>query len=211
MTDQPAVGPLGAEDEDRVETLGPAAEGGADVVRGEELQDAIERVDRWANYAYTYADTIAVDSPLSTFTAGDLRLILAALRPQPTAPAGEVTHRQASAHAETATNPLTTMLREVDGRLNRDNPDIPGARAALHGARLAAAYMELSTTPAPALSVDLGELKRLAEAVNIPDFSLDPHDLKAHHEHGEKVGAFCRAANPSVVLALIAQIERGEG
>ena len=54
---------------------------GVEGERDSKLLDAIERVDRWANYAYTYADTIAVASPLSTFTAGDLRLILSALTP----------------------------------------------------------------------------------------------------------------------------------
>lgn len=47
MTDQPAVGPLGAEDEDRVETLGPAAAFAADVVRGEAFMPG-EVTDEWA-------------------------------------------------------------------------------------------------------------------------------------------------------------------
>ena len=42
----------------------------------EELERAVERVDRWANYEWTTADQIAVKSELSTFTAGDLRALL---------------------------------------------------------------------------------------------------------------------------------------
>lgn len=38
---------------------------------------AIERVALWANYQWTKPDQIAVRSELSTFTAGDLRAILA--------------------------------------------------------------------------------------------------------------------------------------
>ena len=45
-----------------------------------ELENAIKRVDRWANYEWTTADQIAVESEISTFTAGDLRLILSANR-----------------------------------------------------------------------------------------------------------------------------------
>ena len=41
-----------------------------------DVAGARERVSRWANYEYTYEDTVAVSSPLVTFTAGDLRLIL---------------------------------------------------------------------------------------------------------------------------------------
>lgn len=78
------VMPIDAATVAMVASHGPAAlRPQPSVAGGSELADAIERVDRWANYAYTYADTIAVDSPLSTFTAGDLRLILDALRPQP--------------------------------------------------------------------------------------------------------------------------------
>lgn len=43
----------------------------------DELERAVERVDVWANYIWTTHDQIAVRSVLSTFTAGDLRLILA--------------------------------------------------------------------------------------------------------------------------------------
>jgi len=48
-----------------------------------ELAGAVERVDRWANYEFTTADQIAVRSEASTFTAGDLRLILSALSAAP--------------------------------------------------------------------------------------------------------------------------------
>ena len=58
---------------------------------------------------------------------------------------GAVTHRQASDHAANSDDPLAAMLRDVDDRLNRDDPDIPGARASLHGARLAASYRALTT------------------------------------------------------------------
>lgn len=46
----------------------------------DDLERAVERVARWANYEWTTADQIAVKSELSTFTAGDLRLILSANR-----------------------------------------------------------------------------------------------------------------------------------
>jgi hypothetical protein len=47
--------------------------------RDPETEAAIERVRLWAHYPYTTGDQIAVRSEVSTFTAGDLRLILAAL------------------------------------------------------------------------------------------------------------------------------------
>lgn len=51
----------------------PAHEGAA------ALDEAIARVSAWANYPHTTAEQIAVKSPVSTFTAGDLRVILAEL------------------------------------------------------------------------------------------------------------------------------------
>lgn len=43
------------------------------------LRESEERIRRWAFYEYTSEDTVAVKSPLSTFTAGDLRMVLDAL------------------------------------------------------------------------------------------------------------------------------------
>ncbi len=40
---------------------------------------AVERVRLWAEYEHNSPDTVAVSSPLVTFTAGDLRTVLSAL------------------------------------------------------------------------------------------------------------------------------------
>jgi hypothetical protein len=46
----------------------------------EREREAIERVSAWANYEYTTPEQIAVKSQVSTFTAGDLRLILSSYK-----------------------------------------------------------------------------------------------------------------------------------
>jgi len=45
-------------------------------------REAVERVSRWANYEFTTPDQIAVQSQISTFTAGDLRTLLNILHPE---------------------------------------------------------------------------------------------------------------------------------
>lgn len=63
----------------RVEPTSETAAGEPNAILG----DALDRVDRWANHQYTPEDAVAVNSPISTFTAGDLRLILAAVNNRP--------------------------------------------------------------------------------------------------------------------------------
>lgn len=81
------------------------------------LEEAAERASRWANYLYTTPGQIAVRSPISTFTAGDLRAKLAALSTQ-----------------SAALDVMALALTEIEGLPNMSRDPVDefdrGARAA---------------------------------------------------------------------------------
>lgn len=56
-------------------------------------------------------------------------------------------HAETCKHADTATDPISSMLREAYQRL--ENGDLAGAGISLHGARLAHSFATLTASPPP--------------------------------------------------------------
>lgn len=117
-----------------------------------ETNTSAGRVKETAKNGHVTAPRDGFQVTLSTGRAvvheGKTAAVWTEMSADPTAPveaggSSRISHRQAARYAEVGTDPMTSILRDIDDRLNRDAPDIPGARVAIHGARLAAAYSAL--------------------------------------------------------------------
>ena len=87
----------------------------------ERIAEAIERVSAWANFEYTTPEQIAVKSQVSTFTAGDLRLILSSYKKR-----GEELER---AYARFASMRDAMELKLTEAKINCDGSKIGVAYA----------------------------------------------------------------------------------